>query len=483
MPKSLGLVFRDICEEYADDVAIYAREQNLTFAQMHAIVEAFTLQFQRHGVKQGSVVVVDANDVLVSLAGCLASSYLGANFAFSGDRLRADKNIKRTHLFSLDPSEELLKAGGIAIDANWSPHLAFRDGRLDFDGLPAIDTSLPWMITTTSGSTGTAKILVLSQDVVCARCQAYAVDFKPQETVMGSLFNASSRPFLQRALACLMNGGSLVDGQDIEFWIETDVNVVVASPLQAIDHIKEFPRDTKFPTLQAGGAKLQGSTILELLQHFETVYNAYGSSETGRSYLNRFDLNEIGEVVSHGVQIGSDVEIVDSAGKPVELGETGALRIRNNHMAEEYLGNPIASAKVFRNGWFYPGDKASWGERSELTIHGREDDVLNLGGIKIDANEIEYFIRDQEGVEDVVVFPNPRKTSDQRLVAFVRLQPLVLRDETILNVAKACNARFTGYRRPEKFFPVDELPLNENGKVDRKRCAKIILARFGEDGN
>jgi len=480
LSKTLGQQFRDVCQEQADEVAIYSEADNLTFSQVHAIVEAFTLQFQRHGVSQDSVVIVDANDILVSLAGCLAASYIGASFAFSGERLRADRTVNKTHLFAMGPSEAMLQAGCIAIDENWSPHLAFSKGRLDFDTLPEVDTSLPWMITTTSGSTGTAKILALSQDVVSTRCRSYSVDFKPRETVLASLFSASSRPFLQRALACLINGGSLVEGQQIDFWRRSRVTVVVASPLQAIDYMRDFPKGHKFPALQAGGAKLKPGTIAELLEHFEVVYNAYGSSETGRAFLNKFSHDENGGVACEGVDIGSSIEIVDDLGKAVEMGEIGLVRIRNAQMADGYIGNPIASAAVFRNGWFYSGDKAKWGPSKELDVQGRDDDVINLGGIKIDANEVEFFIRAQDGVEEAVVFANPRKTVDPRLVAFVRLKPLTHQDDVLLKVAKACTAKFTGYRRPEKFFPVDKLPMTESGKISRKMCEQMVLDKFDE---
>lgn len=100
---------------------------------------------------------------------------------------------------------------------------------------------------------------------------------------------------------------------------------------------------------------------------------------------------------------GVCVEIVDEADRPVPAGQPGRIRIRTGTMVDGYLGDPEATRRMFRGGWFYPGDLGIVPERGRLIVLGREDELLNIGGRKVRPEDIEDSIRAHASVADVGV--------------------------------------------------------------------------------
>jgi acyl-coenzyme A synthetase/AMP-(fatty) acid ligase len=84
------------------------------------------------------------------------------------------------------------------------------------------------------------------------------------------------------------------------------------------------------------------------------------------------------------------------------MGAEGIVAMRTPGMAESYLDDPAATARNFRDGWFLSGDLGRLLPDGRFVLHGRRDDMLNLGGIKISPVEVEDIIRlGVEGILDV----------------------------------------------------------------------------------
>ena len=73
-------------------------------------------------------------------------------------------------------------------------------------------------------------------------------------------------------------------------------------------------------------------------------------------------------------------------------------------MVDGYVGNPEATARAFRDGWFYPGDTGSLTADGMLIIRGREASVLNIGGDKVRPELVEEALTSFPGVEQAAVF-------------------------------------------------------------------------------
>lgn len=478
--NSLGLEFFQVCDKYHEHIAIKGEDREVTYGQLKMVVQSFAIRMRDHGVDKKSKVFVDTSDMVAALSSLLASSLLGAQFSFANRRLAKSGQFEMTHFFKTENGEQTAAFNYITIDDSWSPHSVLRDKQAVPDFKEPVDTQRPWLYTSTTGSTGLPKTVALTQAMVFSRSMAYSVDFIPLKTTLCSLFVAASRPFISRGIACLLNGGTIVDSLNTDFWLESGVTIVSGSPIQIRDAIGDKILPQKIATLQTSGAKLENDSIIKLLDSFETVAIAYGSTETNRSFLNIHTLNKDGSLESRGSPLDSDIEILDEHGSPVTESNIGVVRIRNKYLADGYQYDQMATSRAFKGGWFYPGDQAHWGENGQLVIHGRVDNVINLDGIKINAQTVETVLRSSEGVVDAIVFRNPRDTKESRIIAFIQLEPLVLQKEVILQVFKLCVEKLDEFWRPAKIFPVASIPRNENGKPDRDMCEKMVLNAVGK---
>jgi len=118
-----------------------------------------------------------------------------------------------------------------------------------------------------------------------------------------------------------------------------------------------------------------------------------------------------------------EMRVVDALGNELPPGEEGSLVIRGPQLMLGYTDSAI-NARQFRDGWFDPGDIGSIGSDRWLRITGRTKDIINRGGEKFSARDIEEAILLHEAVADAAVIPIPDDRFGEAVCAFV-----VLRDD------------------------------------------------------
>ena len=168
---------------------------------------------------------------------------------------------------------------------------------------------------------------------------------------------------------------------------------------------------------------------------------------------------------------GMAVEIVDDGGRPLPTGKEGLVRIRGDYMATEYVNDPEASRRFFRDGWFYPGDLGSLTREELLIISGRQTSILIFGGEKIKLEIIEdAFASFADGVQGAAL-ANINQFGVEVWRGIVSRQPI---DEDQLR--QHCRDKLADIFVPKRFYMVDQLPRNEMGKLDRPQIAQMVQA-------
>jgi len=115
------------------------------------------------------------------------------------------------------------------------------------------------------------------------------------------------------------------------------------------------------------------------------------------------------------------VQIVDDNCRNCSHGQEGDLRILRTELDwHNYLDDEETTAKVFRDGFFYPGDRAVMRADGRIRILGRASDVLNVKGNKIAVGPIEQAIQQQLGADEVCVFSGLNATGENELVIAVK---------------------------------------------------------------
>jgi 2,3-dihydroxybenzoate-AMP ligase len=178
------------------------------------------------------------------------------------------------------------------------------------------------------------------------------------------------------------------------------------------------------------------------------------------------------------VSPGDELLVVDENDRPVPNGQPGELLTRGPYTPRGYYRAEEHNARAFTpDGWFRTGDIVRLHPGGNLTVEGRRKDLINRGGEKISAEEVESLARALLPVADAVAVPVP----DRRLGERVCLVMVPLPDKDFPSLDEV-RTRFSGhgvahYKLPEQIEALSELPLTPIGKVDRKS----IRARFAQE--
>ncbi|MEO8529944.1 MAG: class I adenylate-forming enzyme family protein [Deltaproteobacteria bacterium] len=471
--KNIGLAFRRVAEANPDLPAIIAADITLTYAKLRQVADVFAYRMYEHGIASGSLVALQTRDIIASIATMLGASMLGAQFTTLEKELLETAAVTPTHLLRSPDATPIDGLKYIVMDESWSPkHTTLpTDAPTLFPDLT--DAEADWWIIHTSGTTGAPKYMGVSQRVVFDRSMAARVDFHPHQTRLCSLFNCTARPFYVRATAALLNACTIVDTVDPAFMSNTGVTLVCGAPRQVVAWLDGRVLKPKLPLLQVSGSRLSDETAKILLASFDRVEDVYGASETNKSFVNVKAM--VGEsVVATGKPCDSVIEILSDSFAPCPPGVIGHVRVQNPYMVNGYIDAPEANASAFQNGWFHPGDYGLWGERGELIIHGRSDDVINIGGRKIAADAVDRALM-VDGIDSAVCFRDPRIPDLGGLVALVVLSPGADPDHCVATAHAACLSALGATATPSHIFVVKEIPVTFDGVPRRNECQRLIL--------
>ena len=338
----------------------------------------------------------------------------------------------------------------------------------------------------TSGTTSTPKAVAISHRLLAARIARHLTVFGNRLADCSRIYSdvpVSSSLGFQFLIYALSRGGTaFFPGKDFETTLpafeQYKVQCLVGSPggfenlLHWFDLVPTYQSDIE--VMLCGGDVLSRTLSDRLRSRIcSHLVAAYGSTEA--SMAATAHAQEIaGEPRAVGfVTPGVIIQIVNSSGTLLPLREEGRVRLKSDYAVDQYFGNPENSNKVFRDGWFYPGDLGRFTADGLLIISGREHSVLNLGGDKISPEAIELVLSQFNGIDEAAAFGAPNEFGNSEIwAAIVSHTPI---DEQILK--EYCEAKIPRPFAPAKVWFVDSLPHNEMGKLDRGRLYAWVKER------
>ena len=172
---------------------------------------------------------------------------------------------------------------------------------------------------------------------------------------------------------------------------------------------------------------------------------------------------------------GMEVAILDAQLRPLPAGEVGEICCRGPAVFAGYHGDPEATEKALRGGWFHTGDLGRMDERGLLFITGRESDMYISGGSNVYPREVEEVLLTHPGVAEVAVLGVPdRKWGEVGVAVVVKREGAqVDRDALMAHLEGRC-AR---YRWPHHLFFWDMLPKSGYGKIAKKDIRQQLFER------
>ncbi|MCK0172078.1 acyl--CoA ligase [Aliiroseovarius sp. S1123] len=475
--KNIAIQFFETVRRHPEKPALLSDSGRTTYVELAGMISVFAAHFEYNGVKPGSVISIKTDDPQIIIASLFASALNGCGWVYENADFERLSDVQVTHKFAMwDEDEKPRGDRWNRIDETWQrpPSGYAPDKPPRFPGFQSDEDV--WVYLPSSGTTGTPKYMEFGHANMVKRIQACFDEFPTGDEKCVFLFAQHSPPTLFRALSLLISGGSLVYGLDPSVWLTLGVSHVFASPRQIQELLPEEPLPCKLRKALIGGDGMSEALAASLLQNFEVVVNTYGATETSIVLQNRKTLVDDGTVRTETLWRDSDVEIVDDAGQRVAPGAEGFVRIRNAYLAPGYLKNASAEGQAFRDGWFYPGDKGVISREGDFATIGRQSDILNLGGIKVNINLLEFTLQAVPGVNDAIVFLLEEEGKQGFLVALVQADEGAVRPDIIFEAKIMLASAFSSEVVPDRFIFTQAIPRIASGKPDRKACIEQAKA-------
>lgn len=232
--------------------------------------------------------------------------------------------------------------------------------------------------------------------------------------------------------------------------------------------------------LQVGGARLADELARRVRPVLgATLQQVFGMAE---GLLNYTRLDDPEDVIcttqGRPMSPADEIRLVDEADRDVPAGEPGSLLTRGPYTPRGYYRAAEHNARAFTpDGWYRSGDICRLTAGGNLVVEGRDKDMINRGGEKISAEEVENLVYALPGVRQVAAVAMPDRELGERVCVYVVPQPgaQVTLEALRTGMAEAGVARF---KLPEHLVLVPELATTKVGKVDKKALRADIAARL-----
>jgi 2,3-dihydroxybenzoate-AMP ligase len=209
------------------------------------------------------------------------------------------------------------------------------------------------------------------------------------------------------------------------------------------------------------------------------VQENFGMSEGLLMFVRMDDPLDVSqETVGRPVCPDDEVRLLDDDDREILGGEVGELCCRGPYTLRGYFGVPEYNARTFTSDGFYrSGDLMRRHKSGNYVVEGRKKDLINRGGEKISAEEIENLILSHPSVKNASCVPVPDPVLGERMCACV-----LLRENARLTFEELKNfllgKEIAKYKLPERLEILQDFPLSPFGKVSKKTLTEMISQKM-----
>ena len=490
--------FARIAAQYPERVAIASDDLTLTYAELDARSDVVAAGLMAAGVENGSYVALLMERsalAVVAVLGVLkaGAAYLPIDGSWPAERVAfALRDADVAAVIADEPSAievvEVPVFGIGDLDAVAQYH------RAQARSYGGTGDDLAYAMYT-SGSTGTPKgVEIRHKSILRLVLKSDYIDFDAPKILHAAPlgFDASTLEIF----GPLLNGGTCVvyqqrvptgcgiartvekHGAEVAWLTAALFNAIVdddASNLAGLRCILTGGEALSVPHVRKALAALPATTLM----------NGYGPTECTTfttTYRIPHELSDDAGAIPIGMAIGeTSLHVWDENRQPVVSDEVGELYIGGTGVARGYLNRPELTAERFiasEHGMLYrTGDLVRYLPDGNLAFIGRVDGQVKIRGYRIETGEVEFALRALPGVAAAAVIAREDQPGDKRLVAYYvvadrtddRAQARSYRDQLAQTLPE--------YMVPTAWVRMEALPINANGKLDRKALPAPDRAR------
>jgi len=265
----------------------------------------------------------------------------------------------------------------------------------------------------------------------------------------------------------------------------TSMILAVAQVQQIID-LPDLDRYhvASLQVIATGGSHMPSELIKKVYDKLGCkFFNVFGMSEGPCAQTRLQDSDEaVFHTVGWPVCPYDEFKVIDAEGRDLPRGTEGELVARGPCIFRGYFKAEVENREAFTaDGFFRTGDIAKFDPEGRLIITGRKKDIIIRGGENISAKEVEELILSHPKVEQVAVVGMPDPVLGERACAFIKpKQGKSVSFDEIISYLK--EKKTSVLYLPERMESVEELPLTNVGKVDKKRLREEIKEKLKKEG-
>jgi long-chain acyl-CoA synthetase len=312
----------------------------------------------------------------------------------------------------------------------------------------------PFLLLYTSGTTGDPKLIALSQETKVLRAQQFAKLYgvtEDDEVLVGTPLHYSMAQRL--VFTSLLCGATarLLPAYSPELWVAeaAQCSVVVGVP-QQLRHFKP----AHMPRVVLNTSAPRGA-------EFDFRFcDCWGTSEIAVATSLRpltFDKARPLNLVGHA-----------APGVKLRIEPDGEIAVKTPLLFSGYFNRPdLTAAALTRDGYFLTGDAGSIDSSGALHLHGRLNDVIKVGGIKVYPEEVEAALATLPGVAECAAVGRPDDKLGEHVHAVIAMTDLKA-SVTLRKIQHHCAQTLLSPSIPRSFEFVEVLPRTETGKLLRR---------------
>lgn len=500
--KTIQQLFEEQVLKTPDQVALKMGDQVLTYQELNEQANRLARWLRNEGITRGHVVGLMVNRSPMMIVGLLAivkagGTYLPIDPDYPNERIR----------FMLEDSQAamLLVEPGIAVPVSYQGRVAELSPEIwkdeDSGNLPNINAPEDVLyIIYTSGSTGTPKgIETMHYNVIRTMFNNGYIEMSPSDRVLqlsnyafdGSTFDIYIS-LLHGAQLILVSKEALLDlnqlsrlireeGITVIFITTALFNTLVDLDLECLQNVRN---------ILFGGEKVSFTHVKKAVEFLgeDRIIHVYGPTETtvfatycpiGYKHLER-GIIPIGKPLNN-----TRLYVLNSENQLQPVGVPGELCISGDGVAKGYLNRPELTEERFVQEPFAPGERmyktgdlVRWLPDGTIEYLDRMDDQVKIRGHRIELGEIQRKLLEEEAIREAVVIMDRDEEGQSYLCAYCVAEGKV----EVSSLRKNLSTKLPDYMVPGYFVQMDSLPLNANGKVDKRSLPKPDLSGAGSAG-
>ncbi|MBN1050271.1 non-ribosomal peptide synthetase [Clostridium botulinum] len=483
--KTIQELFEEQVEKTPDNIAVIFEDKKLTYKVLNEKANSLARILRNKGVKADSIVgiMVDRSlEMIIGIMGILKAggAYLPIDPKYPKNRIE--------YILKDSGTKMLLSKFGLVETLEFDGTVLDLFGEDLFNGclnnLEKINNSenLIYVIYT-SGTTGNPKGVMVEHRNVNNFINGIVNDIKINEysnilcitTIGFDIFGLETLVPLTNGMKVIITDDDIgiIPTSVSEIIVNNRIEVVQSTPsrLRMLMGNKEFTECLHRLKVILIGGEAMSPDLLSKLKNYKNlkVYNMYGPTETTIwSTVKRIDSEEyitIGKPIQN-----AKIFILNKDMKLQPIGVVGELCIGGDGVARGYLNNEQLTNEKFVNnpyengGVIYKtGDLARWLPDGNIQCLGRADDQVKIRGYRIELGDIENTFLKIKGINKVAVIVR-EINNDKSLYAYYVGDIEYTVEDLRMNLANYIPV----YMIPSYFIKVDEIPLNSNGKIDKK---------------